>query len=164
MKNRTTLLRVAGWFAFVGGLAIPLTLWAIMATSMMLLGPESGLRVRVIAESFLSMVWVTSVALIAPGVSLGVIVGLLVVNMVIWGGIGFLSQRVMSRPIAYYGLLVIVVVGFLVSNGSFIWVAIEGSKLAYDLINIPTFCVAAVTLVVVFVARRHRALIKTWRG
>jgi hypothetical protein len=156
MRNRTTPLRAAGWFACVGGLAIPLALWTIMVTSMMLLGPDSGLRVRVIAESFLTMVWVTSVVLIAPGVSLGVIAGLLVINMVIWGGIGYLSQRVMSRPLVYYGLLGMVVLGFLLSNGSFIWVAIEGSKLPFDLINIPTFCVAAAALAVIFVARRRR--------
>ena len=151
-------IRVGVWFAFIGGLAIPLVLWAIMASSILLLGPEVGLKVGVVAESLLTMIWPTVIVLIAPGLGIGVITALLVINMLLWGAVGFLSEQVISRPLAYYGFVSIVVFGLLVCNGSFVWMAFETPVLPLNLIDVPTFVIAAAAVTVVFFLRRLHAL------
>lgn len=156
--GRTGAIRVGGWFAGIGGLAIPLALWAIMATSMSLFGADVGLKVGVLAESFLTMAWPTSVVLIAPGQGIGVVTALLVINVVLWGVIGFISEKIILRPVPYYGLLTILMLGLFISNGNFIWIAIESSKLALNLINVPTYVVAAIAAATLFILRRRRAL------
>ena len=157
-SERTKSIRVGVWFAFVGGLAIPLVLWAIMARSTFILGPNFGLTVGVLFEHFLNMALPTSVVLVAPGLGLGVISGLLFLNMILWGAIGFLSELVISRASVYYGFLTFVVFGLLISNGSFVWMAFEMPALPLSLIDIPTFIIAAAAVTALFILRRRRAL------
>lgn len=160
-RDPARAIRTGVGFAVIGGLAIPLAFWAIMYSSMSLLGADIGLEVRVIAGSFLSMVWPTSVILIAPGLGLGIIAALLLINAVVWGAIGFLSEKFILRPLPYYGLLALLVLGLLVSNGAFIWIAIESSKFVPNLIYVPSFVVAAISAVALFILRRRRALIRS---
>ncbi|MGH8769050.1 MAG: hypothetical protein ACREVT_12845 [Burkholderiales bacterium] len=157
-SDQTSAIRVGVWFAGIGGLAIPLALWVVMTSSISLLGAEVGLRVSVLAETFLTMAWPTSIVFIAPGLGVGVITVLLVVNVIAWGLIGFISEKIILRPAPYYGVLAILVLGLFISNGSFIWIAIDSSKVALDLINIPTFGVAVIVVTAIFILRRRRAL------
>jgi hypothetical protein len=151
-------LRAGVWFSGIGGLMLPLALWGIMVSAMPLLGPSLGLKVRVVAENFLTMAWPTSVVLIAPDLGLWIIVALLLVNMATWGAIGFVSQTLLLRPFAYYGLLVMVIFGLLISNGYFIWMSISRARPVFDLIDIPTVLVAAVGISATFVLIRRHAL------
>lgn len=157
-SGKTKAFHIGVWFACIGGLAVPLVLWAFMSSSMLVLGPEVGLKVGVVAENLLTMVWPTVIVLIAPGLGLGVIAGLLLLNMFLWGAVGFMSQKTIRRPFLYYGLLAFLIFGLLISNGSFIWMAFEESELPFSLIDVPTFVIAAATVTAVFILRRRHAL------
>ena len=131
-------------------------MWAIMYDSMSLFGADVGLKIRVLAESFLTMAWPTSVRLIAPGLGIGVIAALLAINVVVWGMIGFISEMLILRPVPYYGFLTILVLGLFISNGYFIWIALESSKFTPNLVDVPTFVVTAIVLATVFILRRRK--------
>ena len=83
--KRLMPIRAGIFFGLICGLAIPLVLWGIMAGAMSVIGPDIGLKIRVVAESFLTMFWPTSFVLIAPGLNLLIILGLVLVNMLSWG-------------------------------------------------------------------------------
>jgi hypothetical protein len=155
-SRRTSALKVALWWGLVGGLALPLALWAVMAGSPAL-GTGVGLGVGLWANRFLTMFWPTSIALISPALGPLIIAILLSINMLVYGLLGFGSTKLLYRPLGYYALLIAVLVALLLSSGSFIWIAPGASPVPFDVIDLPSFAIAATLVTVVFVLRRHWA-------